>query len=234
MQQMVHAQKQKAGFALNPYFYSSAVTFETELREILFKSWLYAGHTSQIPNPGDFMQFRLGRDAIIICRDLEGQIRALANTCRHRGARVCEDQAGSCQVFTCPYHGWVYDLDGSLRFARDMEGVDGFEPTELGLKRIRLIEYEGLVFINCDARAEDFVKDLSSIQPMLASYNLTGAKVAASRTYQVQANWKFALENYVECYHCAPLHPAYSKLHTINEPSEQYRTISFGNLEEQV
>lgn len=226
MREMLKAQRQKRGFATHPYFYGSQVTFETELEEILFKIWLYAGHSSQVAQPGDFMQYRLGRDAIIICRDFEGRLHALANICRHRGARVCEDQSGSCEVFTCPYHGWVYNLDGSLRFAREMDEDDGFDPTSHGLKRIRLIEFEGLIFINCDPHAQDFLADLSTIEPMLQSYDLPNAKVASSHTYTIEANWKLALENYVECYHCATLHPAYAKLHTLSEPHEHVQSIN--------
>lgn len=226
MLDMVEAQRRRPGFAMHPYFYGSQVTFEIELTEILFKTWLYAGHVSQIPAPGDFMQYRLGRDAIIICRDLEGKLHALANTCRHRGARVCEDQSGSSEVFTCPYHGWVYNLDGSLRFAREMDENDGFDSSSHGLKRIQLIEFEGLIFINCDQGAEDFLADLRTIEPMLQSYDLPIAKVASSHTYTIEANWKLALENYVECYHCATLHPAYAKLHTLSEPHEHVQVIN--------
>lgn len=232
MREMVEAQRQKPGFAMHPYFYQSQITFETELKRILFKTWLYAGHASEVANPGDFMQYRLGRDAIIICRDLEGKPHALANTCRHRGARVCEDQSGSCEVFTCPYHGWVYNLDGSLRFAREMDESHGADPSSHldssshGLKRLRLIEFEGLIFINCDPEAEDFRADLSTIAPMLKSYDLPNAKVAASHTYTIEANWKLALENYIECYHCATLHPAYAKLHTLSEPHQHVKTIN--------
>ena len=231
MRRMVQSQRQRAGFAMHPYFYASEVTFETELSEILFKSWLYAGHASQVSNPGDFVQYRLGRDAVVICRDLEGALHALVNTCRHRGARVCEDQSGSCEVFVCPYHGWVYDLDGTLRFAREMDAVEGFDASASGLKRVRLIEFEGLIFINCDPGAEDFRADLLTIEPMLKSFDLPGAKVAASRTYTVDANWKLALENYTECYHCAPLHPAYAKLHSISEPRAEIKALTKTMLE---
>ncbi len=230
MHKMVQTQRQTPGVAMHPYFYQSQITFEIELNQILFKSWLYAGHDSQIPQPGDFMQYRLGRDAIIICRDLDGKLHALANTCRHRGARVCEDQSGACEVFTCPYHGWVYNLDGSLRFAREMDESHVFDPSLRGLKQIRLLEFEGLIFINCDPDAEDFQADLSTITPMLKSYDLPNAEVAASHTYTIEANWKLALENYVECYHCATLHPAYAKLHTLSEPHEHVKDINHAML----
>ena len=231
MQRMVRAQRRRTGFGMHPYFYGSEVAFETELSEILFKSWLYAGHVSQLPGPGDFFQYQVGRDAVIVCRDLDGNLHALANTCRHRGARVCEESSGSCEVFTCPYHGWVYGLDGTLRFAREMDKVSGFDAAQSGLKRFHLVEFEGLVFINCDEQAEDFAADLATIEPMLKTFDFPNAKVAASRTYTVDANWKLALENYSECYHCTPLHPAYAKRHSISEPREHIRGINRAMLE---
>ena len=226
MKQMAEAQKRKAGFAMLPYFYRSQVTFEFELTEILFKSWLFAAHTSQIPEPGDFLLFEVGRDAVIVCRDLQGKLRALANTCRHRGTRICTHPGGNKKVFTCPYHGWVYELDGSLKFAREMDPLKNFDPSGYGLKRLRLIEFHGLIFVNGDPDASDFKQDLQILEPPLRGFDLARAKVIASQTYQVNANWKLALENYVECYHCATSHPAYSRLHTLKEPYERVRELN--------
>ena len=123
----VAEQQGKPGYAMDPYFYRSHITFEKELDEIVFQSWLYAGHVSQVPNPGDYFQYEIGEDAIIISRDKEGEIHALHNICRHRGARVCEEMSGNRKTFVCPYHGWVYEMDGSLKAARDMQVLEGFD-----------------------------------------------------------------------------------------------------------
>ena len=226
MKARAEAQKQRHGFAIDPYFYRSRVTFEKELDSILFRSWLYAGHVSQIPQPGDFLQYELGEDAVIISRDLEGEVQAQFNICRHRGARVCEEQQGNTRTFVCPYHGWVYNLDGSLRAAREMDALDGFDPASYGLRKPQVVVFHGLIFINCDADAAPFEPDLAKIEPSLAGYELEHAKVIASRTYEVQANWKLALENYLECYHCATAHRAYAKMHTLKEPYCQVEDIN--------
>lgn len=220
------AQKQRPGFAIDPYFYRSHVTFEKELDSILFRSWLYAGHVSQIPEPGDFLQYQLGEDAILISRDLDGEVQAQFNICRHRGARVCEQQQGNTRTFVCPYHGWVYNLDGSLRAAREMDALAGFDPASYGLKKPQVVVFHGLIFINCDREAAPFEPDLAKIEPALAGYELADAKVIASRTYVVEANWKLALENYLECYHCATAHRAYAKMHTLKEPYCQVEDIN--------
>jgi phenylpropionate dioxygenase-like ring-hydroxylating dioxygenase large terminal subunit len=221
MARKVAAQKLKTGFAIDSYFYRSHIVYEKELDEILFKSWLYAGHVSQVPNSGDFFQYELGEDAVIVTRDPEGEIHALLNVCRHRGARVCEPASGNAKVFACPYHGWVYNLDGSLRAARAMEMKEGFKPENYGLKHARVTVYEGLIFINCDSSAVDFRPSLDKIADALAPYDLGSAKIAHREVYKVSANWKLALENYLECYHCAPAHRSYAKLHSLQDLDER-------------
>lgn len=200
------------GYALQSYFCRSDLVYQLEQQTIAFKSWLLAGHTSQIEKAGDFIQFEVAGESVIICRDKADGVHALLNVCRHRGARVCELSSGNSFAFTCPYHGWVYDLDGSLKAARDFEGLDY---SNHGLKKIRLEVYEGLIFINFDPQASNFADELDLIKTPLASFDLSNAKVAVERTYTVSANWKLTLENYLECYHCATAHRSYAKSHTL-------------------
>lgn len=226
MAERVALQKQKPGYAMDPYFYRSHVVFEQELDAILYKSWLYAGHVSQIPEAGDYFQYELGEDALIITRDNQGEVHALMNVCRHRGARVCEALSGNRKTLVCPYHGWVYELDGSLKAARAMEALDGFDASQYGLKKARCCVFEGLIFINCDPQAADFEPTLEIIAPALRPYDLPHAKVAHSQVYTVHANWKLALENYLECYHCATAHRAYAKMHTLQDLDDRVSHIT--------
>ena len=226
MREKIAAQLEKPGYAMDPYFYRSHLVHERELDTILYRSWLYAAHVSQVPEPGDYIQFELGEDAIIICRDEAGEIHALMNICRHRGARVCEAASGNRKTFVCPYHGWVYNLDGSLRAARAMEALEGFKLEDHGLKHARCEVFEGLIFINCDPDAADFRPALETIAPALAPYDLPNAKVAHAQVYKVEANWKLALENYLECYHCATAHRAYAKMHTLQDLEDRVSDIT--------
>ena len=222
----VTAQKQNPGFAMDRYFYQSAVVYERELDRVLFRSWIYAGHVGQLSNPGDFLQFKLGDDAIIVCRDQQGQVNAFYNTCRHRGSRICEANVGNTKSFVCPYHGWVYNLDGSLRAARGMDALEGFDAVEYGLRSPQLTLFHGLIFINCDEGADSFEPELAIVDSPLGAYDLAHAQVADVRTYQVSANWKLALENYLECYHCATAHRAYARLHTLKESFARVKEIN--------
>ena len=204
--------RHRDGFALEHFFFHSGEVYDMERQKILFRSWLLAGHSSQVPGPGDFLQFEIAGESVIICRDQHSEIHALLNVCRHRGARVCEKRQGSASSFTCPYHGWVYDLDGALKSAREFAGLDR---QQYGLRRLRIVVFHGLVFINFDDDAADFAQELALIEPSLAGFDLASARVAADRTYTVNANWKLALENYLECYHCGTAHRAYARSHTL-------------------
>ncbi|MEO6263410.1 MAG: aromatic ring-hydroxylating dioxygenase subunit alpha [Luteimonas sp.] len=217
MQQNVAAQMQKPGAPLPAYFYRSHVTYQRELENIMFRSWLYAGHISQLPGKGDYFLYDIGEEEIIIVRDDTGTIRALLNTCRHRGSRVCEARAGHGRTFVCPYHGWVYNMDGSLKAARHMEALEGFRKENYGLKQARVAVRFGLIFINCDPAAHDFADCLQQVDGQLGPYHLEKAKIAHRQTYTVDANWKVALGNYLECYHCETAHRAYSKIHTFKD-----------------
>ena len=226
LSQKVGEQQDKPGYAMDQYFYRSHLVHEKELDQIIYKSWLYAGHISQLAKPGDYLQFEVGEDAIIIARDEGGAIHALFNICRHRGARVCEEPSGNRKTFVCPYHGWVYNMDGSLRAARAMEALEGFDAADYGLRAAKVCIYEGLIFINCDPAAADFAAAMDTIAPALRPYDLSTAKVAHSQVYKVSANWKLALENYLECYHCATAHRAYARMHTLQDISDQANALN--------
>ena len=211
-------------YSLNQYFYQSPFIYQREIKHILLKSWIYAGHVSEIASPGDYLTFGIGTDSIIVVRDRDLEIHALANTCRHRGARVCLDERGHQRTLTCPYHAWVYALDGQLIKARDM-GPD-FNEQDISLRKLRCCVIEGMIFVNCDQEASDFKSITSEVLPQLRPYRLDQAKVATRKSYQIMANWKLSLENYLECYHCAPSHKAYSKAHTFSEDSERVTKLN--------
>ena len=210
---------------MDPYFYRSHLVHEIELENLIFKSWLYALHSSEIPKAGDYQLVEIGEDSIIVVRDNEGHICAMHNICRHRGARVCEDPVGNRKTFVCPYHGWVYNTDGSLKAARETHVMANFDPSRHGLKRVRCVEYMGLIFVNCDPEAGDLLESLDNIKDPLGAYDLANAKVAHRNRYRINANWKLVVENYLECYHCATSHRAYARLHTLKDLNEKSAPI---------
>jgi phenylpropionate dioxygenase-like ring-hydroxylating dioxygenase large terminal subunit len=197
-------------------FYNDAAIFDRDVERMLSRHWLCAGHVSQAPNPGDFFLYEMAAESVIIVRGADGALRALANVCRHRGSRVCLEEAGRAKFFSCPYHGWTYNLDGSLSSARHMG--ESFDAESHGLKEIALRVVEGLIFVSFAETPLALTRVEEVLRQGYGPYGWAEAKVAYRETYPIQANWKLAVENYVECYHCAPAHPEYSKLHANEQP----------------
>ena len=134
------------------------------------------------------------------------------NVCRHRGSRICLEDRGNMQRFTCPYHAWTYNLDGSLMIAKELS--NGVKKEDLGLHKCQIEVVEGLILLNFSDQPSslDDLKDELSV-PM-NMFGFKDLKIAAHKNYPIDANWKLAVENYNECYHCAPSHPEYSQSHT--------------------
>ena len=139
------------------------------------------------------------------------------SVCRHRGSRVCYDREGSTRLFLCPYHGWGYELDGSLRVARHTDA--GFDRGLYSLKRVHCRVVQGLVFVNFDEAPLGLDSAEVFAEAVAGPYGWANAEIAHRELYPIAANWKLAVENYLECYHCAPAHPEYAKLHGNERPA---------------
>lgn len=207
----------KSGFALPRDFYTSRDIFDHDISHVWNRNWIWVGHTSQIPKPGDYFLFDYGPESLIICRDREGEVRAHLNICRHRGSRVCVEESGNARVFVCPYHAWTYELSGALRSGREM-GAD-FEPGKWGLMAAEVRVFQGMILVCADRDYPPIDKALERLAPLTAPFGFADLKVVKTASYPVPANWKLALENYMECYHCAPSHVEYSRSHTLKSPT---------------
>jgi len=205
----------KAGHALPQGFYVREDVFARDL-DMLLGGWTLLGHESEIPAPGDWITGGFGRESVIVVRGEDGNARALANVCRHRGSRLCVAAAGSSTVLTCPYHAWSYHLDGRLRAAREMP--EGFVAADHGLTPLPLTIIGGLMFVSFGDAPPSLEAATPALKAMTDHYGWAEAKIAARRAYSVAANWKLALENYHECYHCGPAHPEFAVLHTLARP----------------
>jgi phenylpropionate dioxygenase-like ring-hydroxylating dioxygenase large terminal subunit len=212
-----------SGAALPGGVYREPDIYETEIRAIFMKSWLCVGHQSQIPQRGDYFLFEMAGESVIISRGDEGRINALLNVCRHRGSRICDNATGHEARFVCRYHGWAYGLDGSLRTAKHMP--EGFDRSGYGLRRLHARVFVGLIFINFDPDPAPFDPIEHDLAAPLAPYQLDSAKVAHRQTYAIASNWKLAVENYCECYHCQPAHPEYSVGHGHAIPAAEHAAL---------
>ena len=136
----------RPGYGLPRDLYHDSLVYRAEMDFIWRMGWLFAGHSCQIPKPGDYFLYDVDGDSIIVVRAIDGQVRALYNVCRHRGSVICEASHGSVKRFVCPYHQWTYDLDGHLLLWRGMQ--EGLDKSQLGLHTAQAREVEGLIFIS--------------------------------------------------------------------------------------
>ena len=206
----------RPGHGLARPFYMDPEIFERDLERVFFRHWHCLAHESVIPAPGDFEVFKLGPEAVILSRAADGTVHAMLNLCRHRGAEVCTKPKGNAKAFVCPYHAWTYGNDGRLKAARLMP--KDFKREEHGLKKLHVRVVEGLVFISFAKEPLDFSEVENLLHATIGQYGWAEAKVAHRRSYPLDANWKLAVENYVECYHCGPAHPEYSQTHALEQP----------------
>ncbi len=213
-----------AGLGLVRAFYKDVNVFERDMERIFRRHWLCVGHASLVPNPGDYILVDIESEAVVVAHDHGGTVRAFLNVCRHRGAEVCTQRVGNTEFFVCPYHAWTYGLDGSLQAARHMPA--DFDLASHGLRKVHVRVVEGLIFISLSETPLDFGVVEQSLRATCGRYGWAEAKVAHRETYPVAANWKLAVENYVECYHCGPAHPEYSRLHALEQPLHRIEKLN--------
>jgi Rieske 2Fe-2S family protein len=200
-------ESRRAGYGLPGEFYSDELVYRADLEQIWKPGWLFAGHSCEIPEPGDYFTLRVDTDSLIILRDDDRDIRALYNVCRHRGTVLCEEECGTVGRIVCPYHQWTYARDGSLVSSPGMQ--EDLNAAELGLLNAHVQELEGMIFISLADRPPDFETAASIIRPLVQPQGLARAHVARIVDYDIAANWKLVWENNRECYHCNANHPQY-------------------------
>jgi Rieske 2Fe-2S family protein len=203
----------RRGHAFGRRMYTDPGVFDREARAIILPHWHCAGHASSLADAGQFLNVQLCGESALVIRGQDGTVRAFVNVCRHRGSRLCREASGTFQggVIVCPYHAWTYGWDGSLRAARGVPA--SFDRSAYALKEISARVIEGLVFVSFSESPPGLVHAEQALASSARPYGWDEAKVAHRETYSIRANWKLVVENYYECYHCAPAHPEFSRHH---------------------
>ena len=212
------------GTTIPAEYYYDLGHYQKDERYVADHFWLLADHVSRIPNPGDYFVFKFGlAESAIVLRDKAGDIAAYHNVCRHRGSRLCHHdddplpvddrlsvrqlgESGNARVFRCPYHAWMYDLDGSLIEAYGVP--NDFDWDANGLIPCNIRVEEGHIFLNFSRGEPPEFDSLYGygFRRVGANYPMADLKIGARLFHRMQANWKLALENFLECYHCGPAH----------------------------
>jgi p-cumate 2,3-dioxygenase subunit alpha len=213
---LIRDDRAKGLFRVNRRAFVDPKILEHERREIFDKCWLYAGHESEIKNPGDFVSRRVGGRPIFLVRDSSERIQAFLNTCPHRGNLVCREKAGSARVFSCFYHAWTFNLQGDLI---GLPGEDayttGFEKKAMGLKSVpRYESYRGMIFVCYDKDAVDlrtyFGEETRKRLDYMLDFGGNDVEIVqGSQSYSMKANWKLLVENSIDAYHGMYTHQRY-------------------------
>jgi Rieske 2Fe-2S family protein len=195
--------------------YVDPAVFDAECERIFEDMWFCAARESDLPKPGSFRTVQIGRESILISRTRRGEVRAFYNVCRHRGARICTEESGErARSFQCPYHAWTYDFEGKLIAAPNLTKMPDIDRVDYGLKTVHVRSWLGYVWVSLAEAPPSFeetvqgaVVDRLGTLDNIAGYDIANLSVGRRIVYDVAANWKLIVENFMECYHCATIHP---------------------------
>lgn len=212
------------GWTLPATWYTEPAVAALERERIFAASWQYAGPAERLPDPGSFFTTQAGQIPVVVLRDAKGGLRAFVNVCRHRGHLIASGE-GCRQSLQCPYHAWTYGLDGSLLRAPRSEREPAFDPSGLSLLPLAVDTWGPFVFVNPDPDPAPLSATLADLPELVASsgVDLGALRFHSHEEWTIQANWKIALENYLECYHCPVAHPGFSKV--IDVDPDAYRLL---------
>jgi glycine betaine catabolism A len=197
------------------HHYTDPSNFALEQELIFERMWFCVVRGADVGTPGAFRTVQVGRESLLITRSADGRARAFLNVCRHRGARLCTDESGSVKrTFRCDYHAWAYALDGRLVAAPNLVKMPDIDRDEYGLRKVNVREWLGYVWVCLDDDPPSFERDvMGACEERLGDlgaierYGLENLEVGRRIRYDVRANWKLIVENFMECYHCSTIHP---------------------------
>jgi len=188
--------------------------YERELQRIWYRNWVYVGRSSDVARHRAFRTFELGDQKILLVRDDQGVLQGFHNTCRHRGAALCRESAGTLRAGTivCPYHAWVYNLQGDLLRTSSKAHASGFDVADFPLYKISVKEWNGFIFVALTDSPPAFENIFDLPLNRLDAWPLEDLVVGHVLLKTIKSNWKIFWENYNECLHCPSVHPKLSQL----------------------
>jgi phenylpropionate dioxygenase-like ring-hydroxylating dioxygenase large terminal subunit len=192
-------------WTLPPQAYTAPAVFAAEAERLFRRQWLCVARADELPEPGDYRCLDLVDQPIVLVRGRDGELRALSRICLHRAMPVAEG-AGRVTRFVCPYHHWTYELDGALRSAPMMDGVEDFDARACRLPALRTEIWHGFVFVNGDPDAAPLAPALSGFDTLLRNYRLDDLVVVDTQQFDSPWNWKILVENFLEAYHHIATH----------------------------
>ncbi len=228
----VHEQIESA-HTLASHFYTDPAVLDTEKSRIFRRTWQLVGTLNTpcgeqdgakrtIADPETFFTADVVGEPVVVVRDKQGTLRAFSNVCRHRAGPIAQG-SGCKNVLRCGYHGWTYTLDGRLIGTPDVEGVEFFDRSTMGMVPLPCEIWEQLIFVNFDPNAEPLTSFLGKIPEQAHGFQFAGLQFAERRDYVIDCNWKVYVDNYLEGYHIPIAHPGLMR----EIDYAQYRTDTY-------
>jgi choline monooxygenase len=188
-------------------WYTDSRIAELERLNVFSKTWQLVARTDQVQTPGQFISTTVAGEPVVVVRGNDNMLRAFYNVCSHHAAAVVTQPCGRASLLHCPYHGWNYGLDGSLRGMPEFEGVENFDRAQKGLVPIRVETWECFVFVNLDDHAAPLTEFLGGLVKRVAPLGISKLHYFDRRTYNIHCNWKVFVDNFLDGgYHVPHLH----------------------------
>lgn len=223
----------KAGFdpdpnralSLRKEAYVDADWYEVDRAGILAKSWQWVCHVEKLRSPGSYVATRIAGHPIAVVRDREGVLRAFYNVCKHRAHELLSGEGKTTRIM-CPYHAWVYKLDGQLVRAPETDHLEDFSPRDICLDSVQVEEFAGFVFVNLDPKAASLADQSGNLETEIRHWAPDIDKLTFGKrlTYDIKSNWKNVVDNFLECYHCPTAHKDFCDLVDM----DTYKVTTYG------
>lgn len=191
--------------AMPPGIYTSPAIHALEMERIFAREWICLGRAAEIPNPGDYLTYKIGEQPVVALRQKDGGVRAFANVCLHR-MMVLTEGRGTCKRIVCPYHAWTYAIDGQLIGAPHMERSASFKARERRLPELRVEQWQGWIYVTLDAETEPLAPRLAALEEVVGRYDMASYVQVAAQDHVWDTNWKLLTENFMESYHLPVAH----------------------------
>ena len=214
-------------------YYTDPELFAREREQVFEAMWCCVARTDEVGSPGSFRRVQVGRESVLVVRGRDGALRAFLNVCRHRGAQLCTEESGQVnRTLRCPYHAWSYGLDGALVAAPNLARMPDVDRVANGLVPVHLREWLGYAWVCLADDPPSFEDDVVGAvterlgdPAAIEEYDVGRLALGRRIRYDVAANWKLVVENFMECYHCATIHPELTDV--LPEFSRGYAAQSF-------
>lgn len=196
-----------------------------DLEAIIAKTWQWVCHVEKLREPGAYVTIEIAGKPIAIVRDKEGALRAFYNVCKHRAHELLKGE-GNVNRIMCPYHAWVYKLDGQLVRAPHTETLEDFSTGDICLDQVQVEEFAGFVYVNLDGKASSLASQTGNLETEIRHWapDIDNLTFGHRLTYEIKSNWKNVVDNFLECYHCPTAHKDFCTLVDM----DTYKVTTYG------